>query len=95
MNKPYNKQSGFLKLIVIIIILIVILSILKIDLRALVASELFQSNLKLAGEILGVVITFLKGIWVNYLQEPAIWLWSSYGKGLFDWIISSIAQYQK
>lgn len=95
MTKLKNNQAGFLKLIIIVVVLIIILSVLKIDLRSLIASELFQSNLKLAGELIGVIITFLKEFWVNYLQEPIIWLWESYGKGIFDWLISSIDKYQK
>ncbi|MBU1557344.1 hypothetical protein KKC45_00035 [Patescibacteria group bacterium] len=64
-----NKQSGFLKLVIIIVIAIIILSYFGFDLRAIVESPESQGNL-------GYVWSLVIGFWDNYLAGPASYLWN-------------------
>ncbi len=73
-SRPKHQQ-GLIKILFLVVIVVVILTLLKIDARALIRSDLFQSNLKLAGEILGIVINFIKDLWFDYAQAPAEYLW--------------------
>lgn len=64
-----NKQSGFIKLVLIIIIAIIILSYFGFNLRAIVESPETQGNL-------GYVWGLLVGTWDNYLAKPVLYLWN-------------------
>lgn len=76
--KKNNKQSGFIKMIIIIIIAIAILSYYGIDIKNFFTSDLVQKNLNYVWS--GIVYiwsnflvdpaTYLWGIWVNYIWEP-------------------------
>ena len=64
-----NKQSGFIKFIIIIIIAIIILSYFGFDLRSIIESPVTQDNL---GYTWGLVI----GFWDDYLAGPIYYLWN-------------------
>jgi len=64
-----NKNSGFVKLILIIIITIIVLSYLGFNLRAIVESPETQGNL---GYVWGLTV----GVWDNYIGSPVMYLWN-------------------
>ena len=64
-----NKQSGFIKFIVIIIIAIIILSYFGFDLRSIVEAPETQENI---GYVWGGVVY----IWENWLAGPISYLWN-------------------
>ena len=64
-----NKQSGFIKFIVIVIIAIIILSYFGFDLRAIVEAPGTQGNL-------GYVWGLVSDVWNNYLVGPISYLWN-------------------
>ena len=64
-----NRNSGFIKIILIILIGILILSYFKIDLRSVAESPESQSNFSY---VKGIVVT----VWTNYLAKPASYLWN-------------------
>jgi len=64
-----NKQSGFIKLILMIIIAIIILSYFGFNLRGIVESPETQGNL---GYVWGLTV----GVWDNYIGGPITYLWN-------------------
>jgi hypothetical protein len=63
-----NTQQGLIGIILLIIIMIAILSYFSIDLKSIFESESFQNNMRFTWALTTT-------IWVNYLQEPAIWVY--------------------
>lgn len=64
-----DKNSGFMRIILIVLIAILILSYFKIDLRSAVESPASQSNFSY---IKNLAVT----TWTNYLEKPAMYLWN-------------------
>jgi hypothetical protein len=69
MKKYKNKQGGLVKLIILVIIAIAILSYYGVDIKEFVNSPQVQKNF-------GYVWNFVKGVWADYLAEPASKVWS-------------------
>ncbi len=63
-----NKESGFIKMIILIIIAIAILSYYGVDIKDFFTSPQFQKNF-------GYVTEFIKDTWSNYLAKPTAKIW--------------------
>ncbi len=83
-----NHQSGFLKIILAIIIILIVLAILNIDLRQIVESEVFQSNLAVVIKFLTAIWDLIVTIWYNYIKEPAYYVWQNIINPLIEKVIS-------
>lgn len=68
-NYTSNKKQGLIRTLVLVFIGILILSMLGIDLKETVESEMAQKNI---GYVKATVIT----IWNVYLEQPAKMLWN-------------------
>ena len=64
MKKIINKESGLVRMVIMIIIAIAVLSYYGVDIKDFFTSEQFQKNF-------GYVWNFITDIWSNYLTEPA------------------------
>jgi|GEM_PF-3091401 len=76
-NYTNNRKQGLIRTVVLIFIAILILSVLGIDLRKAVESEMTQKNI---GYVKATIIT----VWNRYLEEPAKFLWNGFVK--YIWI---------
>ncbi|MFA6397334.1 MAG: hypothetical protein WDK96_00615 [Candidatus Paceibacterota bacterium] len=65
-----KKQSGFLKLIILIIIAVFILSFLNVDVQSKIESPQIKNDLVYIKENSIIV-------WDKYLSEPLSYLWNS------------------
>ena len=65
-----RKDSGLIKLILIIIVAILVLSYFNFDIRAIVESPQAQENL-------GYVWGFVKHVWDDYLSRPILYFWNN------------------
>lgn len=66
----HQRQSGFVKLIILIIIAILILSFFGFNLKSIVESDTSKDNFGYAWG--GVVL-----VWQNYLSRPVIYFWNN------------------
>lgn len=73
-----HNQSGFIKLIATIIIIVVILTVLNVDIRSIIDSELFQKNLDSVVDLGGQIISKIQEFWVKYGHEPASYIWQNW-----------------
>lgn len=74
-NKFINKQSGLIKLIILIIVLVLILSYLGINIKNIAESEIGKANFAYLGEILSKIWSYLVALWDKYLASGADKLW--------------------
>ena len=63
-----NKQSGLIKMIIVIIIAIAVLSYYGFDIKNFFTSPQAQKNF-------GYIWNFIKDVWFHYLAGPAHRLW--------------------
>lgn len=79
MKKNINPQKsfGFIKILVLIVILIVILTILNIDIRSFVQTDLFQANWGFLKESILTIVVFFKDLWLEYGAEPTLYVWDN------------------
>jgi hypothetical protein len=70
MVKKIGTDRGLIKMIVLIVIALLILSYLGFNLRNLVNSPTTQDNFS-------YVISFLGGLWNNFLKAPVLYLWNT------------------
>jgi hypothetical protein len=68
MSNYKNKQSGLIKMIILIVIAIAVLSWYGVDIKDFFNSPQVQKNF-------GYVWSFIKDIWNDYLAGPAEKLW--------------------
>lgn len=73
---PKQNSGGFIKIILIIIVLVIVLGIFKIDLRAIMDSEVTQRNIDVIKEAGEKVWVFSLYVWENYIKEPALGVWN-------------------
>ncbi|MBI1999378.1 MAG: hypothetical protein HYS74_01840 [Parcubacteria group bacterium] len=66
----YQKQSGLVKLILLVIFVILVLSYFSIDVRGIVESEQSQKNFTY---VWGWVVF----VWDRYLGEPVRYVWNN------------------
>lgn len=66
------RTRGFIKWIVVILIGVFILTILRVDIRAIVNSEIGQANFTYLKELVLDVWGWLIWLWEGYLAEP-VW----------------------
>lgn len=63
-----NKQSGLIRIILIILIAILALSYFGIDIKSVVEAPGTQKNI-------GYVVGWVMYVWTNYLEKPYNYLW--------------------
>lgn len=83
-----KNKAGFIKIIVIIIVLLIILAVLNIDLRKIVDSDIFQSNLSVVIDFLLTIWNIIVMVWNNFAKEPALYIWQNILQPLVEKIIS-------
>ena len=75
MKNEKLKQSGLVKMILVIVIALLALSYFNVDIRQIAESDAAKSNF---GYVWGIVLYLwglAKGFYLMYLQAPALWLW--------------------
>ncbi len=61
--------NGFIHIVVIFVMAVIILSLLGVNLKALLLNKTLQENFKLVWD-------FTKLIWNKYLLRPTVFIWS-------------------
>ena len=74
----FQKSSGFIKILILIVITVVILTILNIDIRSFVHTDLFQSNLGFAKDAILTLVIFIRDLWLEYGAEPTLYVWNNF-----------------
>ncbi len=64
-----TKQSGFIKVILIIVLALIILGYFGLDAREIMEKPLVQKNLN-------YVWNFVTFVWSHYFKAPAIYVWN-------------------
>jgi len=70
-----NKNSGFIKLILLIIVVILILSYFGISLRNVANSKVGKDNFDFLKEVGQKTWSFCLSVWDTYLAEKAMYIW--------------------
>jgi hypothetical protein len=71
-----NKNSGFIKLILLIVVVILILSYFGVSLRKVASSETGQDNFGFLKELGTKVWDFCLSIWNQYLEQKVLFIWN-------------------
>jgi len=71
-----NKNSGFIKLILLIIVVILLLSYFGVSLRKVADSQTGKDNFGFIKEIGLKVWDFCLSIWNQYLAEKVMFVWN-------------------
>lgn len=71
-----NKNSGFIKLILLIIVVILILSYFGVSLRKVANSQTSKENFEFIKEIGISIWDFCVSIWNKYLAEKMMFIWN-------------------
>lgn len=74
----YQPSFGFIKILVLGIVLVIIFTILNIDIRGFVQTDLFQSNFNFFKEIVLMVLSWITNLWLEYGAEPTLYLWEKF-----------------
>ncbi len=69
------RNQGLIRTVIIVVIAIIVLSFFGFNLRAIVESDLTQSNLGYAKEL-------VVGLWDNYLSKPVLYFWNNIFVGI-------------
>ena len=81
--KYINKQSGLIRMAIIIIILVLVLSYIGFDLKTFVESDKTQGNLRYVwGGVMWVWDSILSPIWTRYIYPVWSYFWSFIGPRL-------------
>lgn len=64
------NSRGFIKWIIVIIIGIFILTLLRVDIRGIVNSDVGQSNFNYLWELINQAWNWLVWLWEEHLKEP-------------------------
>ncbi len=64
------SRRGFIKWIIVILIGVFILTLLRVDIRAIVNSDIGQSNFNYLRELVTSAWEWLVWFWGEYLSEP-------------------------
>jgi hypothetical protein len=83
--KNTNKQSGLIKMIIVIVIAIAILSWYGVDIKEFFTSEQAQKNF-------GYVWNFISDVWTTYLADPAHKLWGIWVTYFWDPFMGMLAR---
>ncbi|MBI2482338.1 MAG: hypothetical protein HYV76_02140 [Candidatus Vogelbacteria bacterium] len=67
------NQRGFIKWIIVVVVGIFILTLLRVDIRGIVNSDIGQSNFNYLWELINGAWDWLVWFWGAYLREP-FWL---------------------
>lgn len=91
-----NKNSGFIRLIILIVALILILSYFGVSLRNIANSETGQDNFGFVKEIGVKIWDAVVGFWDKYLAEKVMYVWDEIIiKFGWNFITESIDKIQK
>ena len=71
-----DKQSGFIKLILLIIVVVLVLSYFGISVKKVAESDTGKENFSFVWDMAGKSWAFLVDIWNKYLATAAYWLWT-------------------
>lgn len=71
-----NKNSGFIKLILLVIAVILILSYFGVSLRKVASSPTGQDNFGFIKELGLQIWDFCMSIWDKYLEEKTMYVWN-------------------
>lgn len=66
---PLNRQSGLIKLVLIIVVALIVLSYFGISVRSIIESPAGQDNF-------GYVGVWISSVWNTYLARPFSYLWN-------------------
>lgn len=70
-----NKNSGFIKLILLIVVVILLLSYFGVSLRNIANSEAGKDNFGFLKEVGVKIWDFSVSIWDQYLEEKVMFVW--------------------
>jgi len=79
MNKKRQKQSGFIKMIIIFILVIATLAYFNVDLAAIIESKPVQ-----------VIWSFVKTVWSNFVAPSIEYIWNTILK---DFIFENVVDF--
>ena len=71
-----NKNSGFIKLVLVIIVVILLLSYFGVSLRKVANSQAGKDNFGFVKEIGVKVWDFCLSIWNQYLEQKVLFIWN-------------------
>lgn len=71
-----NRQSGFIRLILLIVVVILVLSYFGVSLRQVATSTTGQDNFGFLKETGIKIWNFCLSIWNQYLEQKALFIWN-------------------